>query len=313
MSNQPFDPGKSDRDSAPGWITPLSPSSGPIRFRKINAGAHHRRELYHWLLTLSWPKFSAVIFTAYLAVNLLFALVYLAGGGITEMRPGSFSDAYFFSVETLSTVGYGHMYPDTLFGHSVATLEIMVGLFGVAAITGLIFVRFCRPTAAVAFSSPLVWRSYDGQPCLMFRVANVRQHSMAEAEFRLMLLRERTNQEGETYVRFYPLQLEYDRLIAFPAAVTIRHLITEDSPLHGLTREDLEKLGVRFLASVVCIDTVIPASVQSQKYYSWRDIQFGRRFVEIYTDEGEDLLTVDYGRFHETEEMPSVAHHGVDR
>jgi inward rectifier potassium channel len=306
MSNWPFEPGKGDRGSAPDWITPLSQSSGQIRFRKVNAGAHHRRELYHWLLTLSWPKFSVVIFAAYFFVNLLFALVYLAGGGIAEMRPGSFSDAFFFSVETLATVGYGHMYPDTLFGHSVSTVEIMVGLFGVAAITGLIFVRFCRPTAAVAFSSPLVHRPYDGRPTLMFRVANIRQHSMAEAEFRLMLLRERTNQEGESYVRFYPLQLEYDRLIAFPAAVTIRHVITEDSPLHGLAREDFEKYGVRFLASVVCIDTVIPASVQSQKYYSWRDIQFGRRFVEIYTDEGENLLAVDYGRFHETEEMPAA-------
>jgi inward rectifier potassium channel len=306
MSRGDLNPGSGGGKPRLTWITPLSQSPGQIRIRKVNASSHHRRELYHWLLTLSWPRFSAVIFAAYLALNVVFAALYWAGGGIAEMRPGSFSDAYFFSVETLSTVGYGHLYPDTLFGHIVATLEIMVGLFGVAAITGLIFVRFCRPTAAVAFSSPLVYRPYDGQPTLMFRVANVRQHSMAEAEFRLTLIRERTNKEGESYIRFYPLQLEFDRIIAFPAALTIRHIISAGSPLHGMTREDFQKYGVRFLASVVCIDTIIPASVQSQKYYGWRDIRFGHRFVEIYTDEGEDLLTVDYGRFHDTEEMPSL-------
>jgi inward rectifier potassium channel len=296
---------KRDPKSDAGRIMEATDSSLQLRFRKVNTSRHERRDLYHWLLTLSWMKFAAFIFASYLAVNLVFALIYCLGGGVAEMRPHSLSDAYFFSVETLSTVGYGHMYPDALFGHMVATVEIMIGLFGVAVVTGLIFVRFSRPAPGVVFSDPLVWRLFDGQPSLMFRVANIRHQAMAEAEFRLMLLREHISKEGEDVVRFASLRLEFERLIAFPAAVTIRHLITEDSPLYGLTREDFEKHRVRFLASVVCIDTIIPASVQSQKYYTWRDVQFGRRFVEIYTSEEEDdLLTVDYGRFHDTEDMP---------
>jgi inward rectifier potassium channel len=299
---------KAGRKASPGHITAATDSSLQLRFRKVNTERHERRDLYHWLLTLGWIKFAAFIFASYLAVNFVFALIYDAGGGVAEMRPHSFSDAYFFSVETLSTVGYGHMYPDGWFGHVVATVEIMIGLFGVAVTTGLIFVRFSRPAPGVVFSEPLVWRIFDGQPSLMFRVANIRHQAMAEAEFRFMLLREHTSKEGEDVVRFVKLRLEFERLIAFPAAVTIRHIITEESPLHGLGPADFEKQRMRFLASVVCIDTVIPASVQSQKYYTWRDVQFDRRFVEIYTsEEEEDLLTVDYGRFHETEDMPPTA------
>jgi inward rectifier potassium channel len=300
---------KAGPKSDPGHITAATDSSLQLRFRKVNTSRHERRDLYHWLLTLSWVKFGAFIFASYLAVNFVFALIYFTGGGVAEMQPHSFSDAYFFSVETLSTVGYGHMYPDGLFGHLVATLEIMIGLFGVAVVTGLIFVRFSRPAPGVVFSDSLVWRPFDGRPSLMFRVANIRHQAMAEAEFRFMVLREHISKEGEDVVRFVPLQLEVERLIAFPAAVTIRHLIDEKSPLYGLGPADFERQRMRFLASVVCIDTVIPASVQSQKYYTWRDVQFGRRFVEIYTSEEdeEDLLTVDYGRFHETEEMPPAA------
>ena len=284
---------------------PVSVKVGQLEFLKVNAQRQEWRDIYHWILGLSWPRFILLLLATYLGVNLFFAGLYTIGGPcIAEMTPGSYPAAFFFSAETLATVGYGHMYPATLYGHIVTTIEIMVGLFLIAVITGLIFVRFSRPTARILFSNSLVIAPFDGQPTLMLRVANLRHHSMVEAEFRLMLHRDEPTQEGEAIRRFYTLKLHFDRLVAFPAALTLRHTIDEHSPLFAVTPEFLRRSETRLMASVVCIDTVIPASVQSQQGYSWRDIRFGERFVEIYTELGSERLSVDYGRIHETEPVP---------
>jgi len=138
----------------------------------------------------------------------------LGGRCIAELPPGSFPEAFFFSVETFATVGYGHMYPDTLYGHSVATVEIMTGLFGMAVITGLIFVRFSRPTAKILFSKCAVIAPFDRVPTFMLRVANLRHIPMVEAEFRVTFSRnERIPEEEDTVRRFYPLKLQFDRMI----------------------------------------------------------------------------------------------------
>lgn len=278
---------------------------GDIKFHKLNTKAWEWRDAYHWLLTLSWSQFSAFVFGMYLCINLLFSFCYyLRPHCIAGVDSASWADCFFFSVETLATVGYGHMYPETLFGHVVATMEIMVGMFGMAIITGLIFIRFSRPVARIVFSNNLVLASFDGRPALMFRVANLREQAMAEAEFRIMLMRDEPTKEGEAFRRFYPLTLQFDRLISFPAIITIRHIIDERSPLHGLTLADMERDDSRFSASIVCIDTVIPAPVQSHYAYTWKDIRVNHRFVEVYNVINANALTVDYGRIHSTEPIP---------
>jgi inward rectifier potassium channel len=285
--------------------SPVKIRSGNTEFHRLNVEERDLRDVYHWTLTLSWPQFAAFILTIYLAINIIFSIFYYLGRPcIAGMN--SYSDAFFFSVETLATVGYGHLYPNTIYGHVVATVEIMVGMFGLAVITGLIFVRFSRPTARLVFSRKLVISPFDGQPALMMRVANLRHQAMAEAEFRLMLIRNEWVKEEEYMRRFYALPLQFDRLITFPVALTIRHVIDEKSPLYGMTAEDLEKGDVRILASIVCIDTVIPASVQSQQFYNWRDVHFGHRFVEIYNDIDDHTMSVDYGRLHDIEAVPKT-------
>jgi inward rectifier potassium channel len=283
--------------------SPIKIRSGQIEFHKLNANERDFRDIYHWMLRLSWPQFATFVLTIYVAINLTFSIFYYLGRPCIAGAE-SFADAVFFSVETLATVGYGHLYPDNLYGHIVATAEIMVGMFGMAVITGLIFIRFSRPTARLVFSRNLVISPFDGQPALMLRVANLRHQAMAEAEFRVMFIRDELVKEGEHMRRFYPLPLQFDRLITFPVALTIRHIIDEKSPLHGLTAADLEKCDARILTSIVCIDTVIPAPVQSQQDYTWRDIHFGKRFVEIYTDIDDHSMAVDYGRLHEIEPVP---------
>ncbi|PYK67365.1 MAG: ATP-sensitive inward rectifier potassium channel 10 [Verrucomicrobia bacterium] len=280
----------------------VSLRSGQVEFVKVNTDAWRWRDVYRWLLGLSWPKFAAFVATVYIGLNLFFAVLYSLGrNSIAGATPHWFFDCFFFSVQTLATVGYGHMYPQTLYGHIVTTFEIMTGVFLLAVMTGLIFVRFSRPIARVVFSRSMVIAPLNGRPTLMVRVGNENQHSMVEAEFRVMFSRDEPLAEGGDFRYFYNLKLHFDRLTVFPAALTLRHTIDEKSPLFGATPESLEASRVLFFVSVVGIDPVIAAAVQTQKDYTWRDIRFGERFVEIYTEHGGGRLTVDYGRLHETE------------
>lgn len=281
----------------------VSVQSGLVEFVKVNTDAWKWRDVYRWLLSLSWPQFAGFVAIIYVGLNLFFAAFYSLGhdsiAGLTTAH--WFLDCFFFSVQTLATVGYGHMYPQTIYGHIVSTIEIMTGVFLLAVMTGLIFVRFSRPIARVAFSKSIVIAPLNGKPTLMVRIGNENHHSMVEAEFRIMFSRDEPLVEGGDFRYFYNLKLHFDRLTVFPAALTLRHVIDEKSPLHGATAKSLEKGRALFFVSVVGIDPVIAAAVQTQQHYSWRDLRFGERFVEIYSQHGDGKLTVDYGRLHDTE------------
>ncbi len=288
--------------------TTVTVRSGQLQFVKVNTDRLDWHDIYHQLLTLSWPRFLGVLLGTYLVLNLVFALLYYVGAPcIGELPRGAFWGAFFFSVETLATVGYGHMYPATVYGHFITTSEIVVGTFGTAVMTGLIFVRFSRPTSRVTFSRKLVIAPFDGQPALMLRVANLRHHAMVEADFRMVLLRNEVTKEDPSMRRFHTLKLLVDHVITFPAVLTMRHIIDETSPLHGMTPEDMERSDARVVASVVCIDSVSQAPLQSQQDYSWQEIAFGHRFVEVYGEVRAGRLTVDYGRLHDTEPIPTPA------
>jgi len=280
----------------------VSVQSGQVEFVKVNTDAWQWRDIYRWLLGLSWPQFALFVGAVYVGLNLLFAALYSIDPNSVAGRTSAdwFLDCFFFSVQTLATVGYGHMYPQTLYGHLVSTIEIMTGIFLIAVMTGLIFVRFSRPIARVVFSRSMVIAPLNGKPTLMVRVGNENHHSMVEAKFRIMYSRDQELAEGGDFRYFHDLKLHFDQLTVFPAALTLRHEINEKSPLSGATLESLEAERALFFVSVVGIDPVIAAEVQTQKDYSWRDLLFGRRFVEIYTQE-EGRLTVDYGRLHDTE------------
>ncbi|MGC2625191.1 MAG: ion channel [Candidatus Udaeobacter sp.] len=281
----------------------VSIRSGQVEFVKVGTDAWRWRDVYRWLLGLRWPQFALFVASLYIGLNLFFAALYrLQQDSIAGSTGGSrFFDCFFFSVQTLATVGYGHMYPQTLYGHIISTVEIMTGIFLLAAMTGLIFVRFSRPMARVVFSNSMVIAPLNGKPTLMVRIGNENQHSMVEAEFRIMFSRDERLVEGGDFRYFYVLKLHFDRLTVFPAALTLRHTLDDKSPLFDATVESLEASRALFIVSVVGIDPVLAAAVQTQKDYSWRDVRFGERFVEIYTEHGGGRLTVDYNRLHDTE------------
>ncbi len=229
----------------------VSIRAGQVEFVKVGTDAWRWRDVYRWLLGLRWPQFAAFVAAVYITLNLLFATLYsLEPNSIAGTGLHWFLDCFFFSVQTLATIGYGHMYPQTLYGHVITTIEVMSGIFLLAVMTGLIFVRFSRPIARVLFSKSIVIAPLNGKPTLMVRIGNENQHSMVEAKFRIMFSRDEPLVEGGDFRYFYILKLHFDRLTVFPAALTLRHTIDETSPLFGATPVS-ENVSSKFIPSTV--------------------------------------------------------------
>ena len=188
------------------------------------------RDPYHLALAMSWPRFAALFLGVNLSLNFFFALLYLAQpGSLVNARPGSLTDAFFFSVETLATVGYGVMAPATLYGHIVATTEIFAGMTFMAIMTGLVFVRFSRPRARIVYAANAVVGHFNGQRTLMIRIGNGRAHAMAEAKAQLSALINEWTTEGQFFRRIYDLRLSRAHIPIFPLTWTLMHPIDAES------------------------------------------------------------------------------------
>ena len=214
------------------------------RFKIPNADAWHSYwgEPYYLLLTVPWRGFFLLATLSYIVVNALFAEGYLMGGDcIANATPGSFGDAFFFSVQTLTSIGYGSMYPTTIYADTLVTIEALVGVIGIALITGLAFTKFSQPTAKVIFSQIATISPHNGTPTLMLRAANQRHNQIIEAQIRVYLMRDEVSQEGEYMRRFYLLDLVRDRTPRFTLSWTVMHRIDETSPLWQATPESLVK------------------------------------------------------------------------
>ncbi|MDD5247579.1 MAG: ion channel [Rhodocyclaceae bacterium] len=264
------------------------------------------RDPYHLILTLSWPRFFALLTAFFLAVNLLFATAYwLTGGSVEHARPGSFVDVLFFSIETLATVGYGEMFPGTVAGHAISSLEILVGLMSLAVVTGLVFARFSKPTARVLFSDKVVLRDFDGHRVLMLRVANERHNRMVEPTAHLGLLRLEQTAGGEVYYRIHDLALQRQRNQVFALTWTLVHRIDETSPLYGWSKEALVAARARITVSIIGHDETIAAAVHALHEYPATQLFFDHRFVDIIADAGEETRIIDLTRFHDI--VPSAS------
>ncbi|HUW36831.1 MAG TPA: ion channel [Rhodocyclaceae bacterium] len=265
------------------------------------------RDPYHLVLTLSWPRFFAALVLAFTLVNLLFGAVYwLLPGSVANARAGAFSDYFFFSIETLATVGYGVMSPASLPGHLVASVEILTGMVGVALITGLVFARFSKPTARILFSRRAVVRDFEGGRVLMLRIANERYNRIVEATATLSLLRVEIGPQGESFVRIHDLRLARERTPVFALTWTLIHPIDAGSPLLGLDAAQLAASRARILVSVTGHDETMAASVNASGEYAAEDLAFDARFVDILGTSPEGERVVDLTRFHDVEATPDA-------
>lgn len=259
-------------------------------------------DLYHSLLTLPWWAFLLGLAFVYLGLNVLFATLYLRGdGAIANARPGAFSDAFFFSVETLSTIGYGQMSPATLYGNVVMTVEALFGLTLLAVVAGLVFARVSRPTARVIFSKVAVVTPYNGVPTLSFRLANERRNQILEAQVSVTLVRDERTPEGEWMRRFYDLQLARQRSPIFAMTFTVMHPIDPASPLWNATAASLTAEAAEIVVTVTGIDETLSQAVHARTSYLAHEVVWGHRFADVFTQTEDGRLAIDYRRFHDTE------------
>ena len=267
---------------------------------RVGIGRHPITDLYHFLLTASWRNLLLGIVVVWLGANGVFALLYLlVGDGIAGARPGSFVDAYFFSVQTMATIGYGGMAPRTFPAHVIVTAEALTGMLAQAMSTGLIFAKFARPTARVLFSKVVAISVRDGVPSLMFRMANERSNQIVEASLHVAVLRNEVTKEGERLRRVSDLALLRSTTPAFNLTWTAVHAITPDSPLHGVTPESLAKSGTQIIISIMGTDETLAQTVHARHVYSAGDVRFGVRFVDILTGRPDGDAVVDYTKFHD--------------
>ncbi|MBV8140195.1 MAG: ATP-sensitive inward rectifier potassium channel 10 [Deltaproteobacteria bacterium] len=254
-------------------------------------------DLYHHLLTSSWPMLLVQIAAGFFALNAIFAVGYYLDGGIANARPGSFGDVFFFSVETMATIGYGRMAPVSLFAHMLMSFEALTGMIGLAVTTGLIFAKFSRPTARVRFSRYGVISSRDGVLSLMFRMANERSDQIVEAQVRVLLARGEVTVEGERILRFHDLELTRYRNATFRHSWTVIHPIRPGSPLYGCSEESLKSSSAEIVASVTGIDGAFMQTVYARHTYDAGDIVWGARLMDIMVRTPEDDVLIDYGKF----------------
>jgi inward rectifier potassium channel len=280
-------------------IVRIENENGRLTIHGMGQWYHHWRDPYHLLLTIPWIGFIILVSAAYLVINSLFAIAYLLGGDCLEgARPGSFSDAFFFSVQTLASIGYGAIHPKTFYADCLVTLEAIASLLLIAVVTGLSFARFSRPIAKVIFSNSIIITTYNHQPTLMFRVANERSNYILEATAQAYLILDEVTAEGEFMRRIHELRLLRQRTPSLTLTWTIMHAIEPDSPLNGLTAMDLERLHAQITVLISGVDETVAYNITARHSYAAEDIMFDRRFEDIiYKLENGDRY-FDYSRFH---------------
>jgi len=300
--SDPLDPGRAAPRQASARVPRLF-TSGPggviIRNRRRDP-----LDIYHWLLTTSGLTFAAVGLGSYLALNALFAVLYLMDpGGIANARPGSFEDAFFFSVETIGTIGYGVLSPHGVYANLVMTTENFLGLSFVAVATGVIFARVSRPTARVVFSRNALVTNHEGKKTLMLRAANERANQILEAEVTLSVTKQKRTVEGQIMRRFEDLKVTRSRSPLFALTWVIMHVIDETSPLFGETLESMDWEGLQLIVVLSGVDETFAQRIHARYAYLPEDILWDKRFADVIISDEDGRRIIDYGRFHDVEDL----------
>jgi inward rectifier potassium channel len=265
---------------------------------------------YHQLLTISWSGFFGLVVASYVVLNFAFALAYLACGPDAlvgtgaGMMGGRYGQAFFFSVETFATIGYGQIAPNGVPANLVVTVEALVGLMYQALATGLLFARFTRPKAAVLFSDRAVVAPYNDGQALMFRIVNRRRNEIIQLEAQVLLSAMEPDGRGGWVRRYTPLALERNKVTFFPLSWTIVHPIDSASPMTGRTTEDLERTQAEILVLLTGVDEALEQTVHARSSYRADEIVWNARFQSMFLTPGAgERVAVDVSRVHEIERL----------
>jgi inward rectifier potassium channel len=257
-------------------------------------------DLYYRSMTVSWPAFFASAAAIFLVLNGGFAVVYFLGDRpIANAVPGRFLDLLYFSIETLATVGYGDMHPQTDYGHLIATVEIFTGMSFLAVMTGLVFARFSRPRARFIFARHPIVAQHEGERTLMIRVANARHNTISGATARLWLIRGEQSAEGQYFRRYYQLDLRRNENPVFALSWTIFHAIDESSPLYGASPDDLAQADALLVLTISGFDDNSAQQLNARRSYPQDHIRWQHRYVDISSNADDGRLVLDYGKFHD--------------
>ncbi len=269
------------------------------------------KDFYHRVLMLRWWTFTLLAFAFYLLLNLLFAGLYLLQAGtIDHARAGSFADAFFFSIQTMATIGYGVLTPSGAYANLVVTAETMVALVFVTFITGSTFARFSRPSSRVDFSRVMTVAPHDGVPTLAVRLSNSRRNQIIEATVSMTLVRNERTLEGRLMRRFYDLTLARSHTPIFALTFTAMHPIDEDSPLYGLTPEALQAAYTELLVSVTGLDETMSQTIHARASYRVDEIRFGHRFADMFGFTADGQLALDFACFDQVIPLENPAEVG---
>jgi len=277
---------------------------GLTDFRILGIPDFHWSDFYHWLMTISWPQLWVIIISCYLVINTLFTFLYLGSdGGIANAKPGSFIDAFSFSIQTMATIGYGAMYPTNAYTNILVAIEVFIGLIGVAMITGLMFARFSLPTARVLFSRVAVICLYNGVPTLMFRIANQRQNWIVEAQVRVTaLLSPEVTPEGHSMRRFCDFKLIRSETPMLTLTWSVMHQIDEDSPLYGWSEDYFKNTNnqdIRFFVTFTGLDETVSQTIHARHVYRLDQVIWHHRFVDLMSTGIDGERYFDYSHFHD--------------
>ena len=258
-------------------------------------------DISHRCMTASWPSFIAGVVLVFIVFNAAFGLLYWLGDQpVSNVARNDYLDYLYFSIETLSTAGYGDMHPQTHYGHFISAVELLTGIFSMSVMTGLIFSRFSRPHARLLFANNPVIATQDGKPTLMLRLANERHNIIGNATARLWLLKNTITNEGRAIRRFNELPLLKNEHPALALSWTLYHVLDEQSLLFNLDTDDLKAASVSLVVVVSGYDVVAAQTIHARKSYDHTDIRFGQRYADILENLADGRIRIDYGKFHET-------------
>ena len=263
-------------------------------------------DMYHSLITMKWWKFNSIVALYYIAINILFGGVYyllgmqhLAGALGTSERE-KFFDAFFFSAQTITTLGYGRISPVGFWTSNVAAIESVIGLMGFALITGLLYGKFSRPVAKIVQSKNAVMAPYKDINALMFRIVNGKVSQLIEVEMQVVFSFIQM-EGGKTIRRFLPLELERSKIVLFPSSWTVVHPIDENSPMKNYTEQMLKEVDAEFFILLKAFDDSFSQTIYWRSSIKHTELIWGAKFVNILTPENNGSVTIDMSQFNAVE------------